>query len=90
MDFYKVYFVSGAGFQLEALGQAKATGAREVAIRLNGSFAMPQYGASLVAVAGNATGEQPTRSHPGLPQVHLEDRGEKEQMQHINTITTKQ
>lgn len=76
VEYYRVYFVSGAGFQLAAVGDAlPATGQTEYTVQLNGSFATPEFARALVAVTGRASGEQPAIVASGAPKVDLVDYG---------------
>lgn len=83
VSYYRVYFVSRAGFPLEALGTVNATGAATLQLQLNRPTGLPPFAWSLVAVSGNGTGEVPVRlgdgsSVPGLPSVVLQDYGKPE------------
>jgi len=74
VDYYRVYFVSGAGFQLEALGEPiPATGKAELTLTINGTVSASQYARALVAVSGRASGEMPAWVGAGVPHVDLED-----------------
>jgi len=76
IDYYKVYFVSGAGFQLEALGgKIPATGDEILTLEINGTFVPPAYAQGLVAISGRASGEMPAVSNSSLPFVELQDFG---------------
>jgi len=76
IEYYRVYMVSGAGFQLEALGEPiPATGAPQLTLELNGSFVPPEYARALVAVSGRASGEMPARLKGLAPHVDLADYG---------------
>lgn len=79
IEYYRVYFVSGAGFQLEALGEpVPATGASTLTLELNGSFVPPGYATALVAVSGRRYGEMPARLNSSTPSVRLLDYGAPE------------
>mmetsp|Transcript_52092 Transcript_52092/g.131658 ORF Transcript_52092/g.131658 Transcript_52092/m.131658 type:complete len:1219 (+) Transcript_52092:57-3713(+) len=76
IDYYRVYMVSGAGFQLEAVGEPiPATGEPELTMELNASFVPPMYARALVAVSGRASGEMPARLRGLAPHVDIEDYG---------------
>jgi len=75
VEYYKVYWVSRAGFQLDALGNVTATGARVLEVPLANSTVLPLYAAGLVAVAGNATGEMPAQLGGPAPNVTVDDFG---------------
>jgi hypothetical protein len=73
VDYYKIYFVSAAGFPLSVLGEIQASGAPTLTLLINESLAMPRYATGFIAVAGNASGEM-TPWHEGLgPIVDVED-----------------
>jgi len=76
IEYYQVYFVSGAGFQLEALGgRIPATGEEELTLEVNTSFVPPRYAKTLMAVSGRASGEMPAEPNSSAPHVDLEDYG---------------
>lgn len=76
IEYYRVYMVSGAGFQLEALGEPiPATGEAELILELNESFVPSTYARALVAVSGRASGEMPAQLRGLAPHVDLEDYG---------------
>mmetsp|Transcript_132781 Transcript_132781/g.424926 ORF Transcript_132781/g.424926 Transcript_132781/m.424926 type:complete len:1192 (-) Transcript_132781:467-4042(-) len=76
IEYYRIYFVSGAGFQLQGLGEPiPATGASEYTLKVNGSFVPSTYARYLVAVSGRAIGELPAQLQGSAPRVALKDYG---------------
>lgn len=75
VEYYKVFFVSGAGFRLQALGeQIPATGARQVALPINGSIIAPLFATGVVAVSGRQDGaDMPVRAGSSAPSTDFED-----------------
>lgn len=73
IDYYRVYFLSGAGFQLASLGKVRATGAAVLALHINGSFVPPLFAKALVAVSGRTSGEMPGHFGGAAPHIELED-----------------
>jgi len=73
VEYYRVYFVSRAGYQLGSLGTVNATGAEVLELPIGAPRSMPQYAAGIVAVAGNATGEMPAQIGGKAPNVTVED-----------------
>jgi len=74
IEYYRVFFVSGAGFQLQALGhKVPATGAAELTMEINASFVPPKYAKYLVVVAGRAAGEMHALLNGIAPHVELKD-----------------
>ena len=77
VEYYTVYFVSRAGFQMSSLGSVRATGAKLLEVPFSGS-AVPPFAAALVAVSGNATGEMPAWVVGSRARAALEDTGTPE------------
>uniref|UniRef100_A0A7S4QRP1 subtilisin n=1 Tax=Alexandrium monilatum TaxID=311494 RepID=A0A7S4QRP1_9DINO len=71
--YYRVYFVSRAGYQLDSLGSVNATGAKLLEVPISKPRAVPQFAVGLVAVSGNATGEMPAQIGGGCPNITVED-----------------
>jgi hypothetical protein len=71
--YYKVYFVSAAGFPLSVLGEIQVSGAPTLTLLINESIPLPRYATGFIAVSGNASGEM-TPWHDGLgPVSDIED-----------------
>jgi len=77
IEYYQVYFVSGAGFQLDTLGeQIPATGEETYTVELNGSFVPSRYARYLAVVPGNSQGELPAMlSDASVPRIEIVDFG---------------
>eukprot|EP00933_Yihiella_yeosuensis_P060656 TRINITY_DN63401_c0_g1_i1.p1 TRINITY_DN63401_c0_g1~~TRINITY_DN63401_c0_g1_i1.p1 ORF type:complete len:1195 (-),score=296.00 TRINITY_DN63401_c0_g1_i1:27-3611(-) len=75
IDYYRVVFVSSAGFIQGSLGTVNATGAQTATVNLNSSVGLPKYSKKLMVVAGNASGEQSTLKGFDLPSIPLDDDG---------------
>jgi len=76
VEYYRVYMVSGAGFQLEAVGDPiPVTGEQELILEFNTSFVSSEYAKALVAVSGRSLGEMPARLRGIAPHTDLVDYG---------------
>jgi len=72
VDYYSLHFISSAGYLMDSLGQAKATGAETLTIELNGSVAVPGFVTGLAVVTGNGSAEA---GREAAVVVDLEDYG---------------
>eukprot|EP00441_Pelagodinium_beii_P019083 CAMPEP_0197660714 /NCGR_PEP_ID=MMETSP1338-20131121/51017_1 /TAXON_ID=43686 ORGANISM="Pelagodinium beii, Strain RCC1491" /NCGR_SAMPLE_ID=MMETSP1338 /ASSEMBLY_ACC=CAM_ASM_000754 /LENGTH=1485 /DNA_ID=CAMNT_0043238131 /DNA_START=61 /DNA_END=4518 /DNA_ORIENTATION=+ len=72
VDYYSLHFISSAGYLMDSLGQAPATGKATLTIELNGSVAIPGFVTGLAVVTGNASAEA---GHETAVIADLEDYG---------------